>query len=60
MREHAGHIAQLVRLQPMDEHVLLGETVLEQGLVFLVQVAEALGNQAVVPAQPEQIEVTSQ
>src|SRR4051794_10979109 len=47
---HLGDVAQLVSLQPVDEVVLPPEAVLEHLLVLALQVAEALRQQAVVPA----------
>ena len=47
---HLGDVAQLVGLQPVDEVVLPSEAVLKHLLVLTLQVAEALRQQPVVPA----------
>ena len=51
VREELGDIAQLVGLQPVYEAVLAAEAVLEHLLVLPLDVAEALRQQAIVPAR---------
>jgi len=48
MREKLGHVAQLVRLKPMNRAILLHEDFVEKFGVHLVNKAKALSEQAVV------------